>query len=228
MFIIQKTHICNFADDNTIYSSASSAEEVISSLEHDLNNLLSWFSSNQLVVNPEKFQMMLLGTAETDIQITVEGFKIDQSDSVKLLGVTLDKKLSFEKHINSVCVKVRRGIWCLRRVRNYLNCKQALSSCNSYIQSHSNYCPLIWMFCNKICYTVIDIIQKRALRALYNAYDLSLDELLQLDGSVRIHTMHIRFLMIEVFKTVHGSNPCFKFYERALHSEINSVLSKKP
>ena len=68
-------------------------------------------------------ELTVLGTAETDIQITVEGFKIDQSDSVKLLGVTLDKKLSFEKHTNSVCVKARRGIWCLRRVRNYLNCK---------------------------------------------------------------------------------------------------------
>ena len=59
VFIVQKTHICNFANDNTIYSSASSAEEVISSLKHDLNNLLSWFSSNQLVANPEKIQMML-------------------------------------------------------------------------------------------------------------------------------------------------------------------------
>ena len=128
---------------------------------------------------------------------------------MKLLVVTLDKKLSFEKHINSVCVKARRGIWCLRRVQNCLNCKQALSLYNSYIQSHFTYCPLIWMFCNKTCYTVIDSVQKRALRALYNAYDLSLDELPQLDRNVRIHTMHIRFLMIEVFKTVHGSNPCF-------------------
>ena len=93
--------------------------------------------------------------------------------------------------------------------RNYLNCKQALSLYNSYIQSHFNYCPLIWTFCNKTCYTVIGSDQKRALRALYNAYDLSLDELLQLDGNVRIHTMHIRFLMIEVFKTVRGSNLCF-------------------
>ena len=34
--ILGSTHICNFADDNTIYSSASSTEEVILSLKHDL------------------------------------------------------------------------------------------------------------------------------------------------------------------------------------------------
>ena len=54
LFVIQKTHICNFADDNTVYSSASSTEEVISSLKHDLHHVLRWFSSNQLVVNTEK------------------------------------------------------------------------------------------------------------------------------------------------------------------------------
>ena len=209
LFVIQKTHICNFADDNTIYSSASSTEEVISSLKHDLNHVLSWFSSNQLVANPEKFQMMLLGTNEKNIKLTVEGFTIDQSDSVKLLGVTLDKNLSFQEHINNVCVRARKSIWCLRRVRNYLNFKQALSLYNCYIQSYFSYCPLIWMFCNKTSYNMVDGVQKRALRALYNVYDLSLDELLRLDGKVRVHIIHIRFLLTEIFKTAHGLNPCF-------------------
>ena len=207
--VIQKTRICNFADDNTIYSFASSTEAVISNLKYDLIHVLSWFSSNELVANPNKFQLMLLGTDKTDTQMNVNGFIIDQSDSVKLLGVTLDKNLSFQSHISDLCTRASRSIRCLRRVRNYLDFWQALSLYNCYIQSYFNYCPLIWMFCNKTSYNMIDNVQKRALRALYNVYDLSLDELLNIDGNAKIHTINIRCLLIEIFKTIHGINPEF-------------------
>ena len=96
-----------------------------------------------------------------------------------------------------------------RRVRNFISFKQALSLYNCYIQSYFSYCPLIWMFCNKTSNIMIDNVQKRALRALYNVYDLSLDELLLLDGKERVHSIHIRFLLKEIFKTVNGLNPCF-------------------
>ena len=43
---------------------------------------------------------------------------------------------------------------------------------------------------------MIDNVQKRALRALYNVYDMLLDELLAFDGNVRIHTIDIRCLLI--------------------------------
>ena len=153
--------------------------------------------------------MMLLGTNDNSINIAIEGFIISQSDSVKLLGVTLDKNLSFQEHIANICAKARKGIWCLRRVRNFINFKQAVCLYNCYVQSYLSYCPLIWMFCNKTSYDMIDNVQKRALRALYNEYDASLDELLERDGTDRIHTIHIRFLLTEIFKTVNGLNPCF-------------------
>ena len=44
---------------------------------------------------------------------------------------------------------------------------------------------------------------------IYNVYDMSLDELLEIDGNVRIHTINIRCLLIEIFKTMHGLNPSF-------------------
>ena len=59
--IVEKTSICNFADDNTIYSCGNTVKNVMSNLQDDLVKALSWFSSNHLVANPEKFQMMFLG-----------------------------------------------------------------------------------------------------------------------------------------------------------------------
>ena len=56
------------------------------------------------------------------------------------------------------------------------------------------------MFCSKKCNYIIDKPHKRALRAVYENWDASLEELLDVDGSVKIHTRNLRALMIEVFK----------------------------
>ena len=46
---ISRSEVCNFADDNTIYSCASTIDAVIPDLEVDLSNSLSWFKVNQMV-----------------------------------------------------------------------------------------------------------------------------------------------------------------------------------
>ena len=58
---IEKSEVCNFADDNTLYVCDPSVENVINSLQTDLDNLIKWFTDNSLVANPSKFQLMFLG-----------------------------------------------------------------------------------------------------------------------------------------------------------------------
>ena len=53
--------ICNFADDNTIYSCGIDLHEIVTNLESDLSRLLEWFTNNGMVANPKKFQLMFLG-----------------------------------------------------------------------------------------------------------------------------------------------------------------------
>ena len=54
-----------------------------------------------MVVNPEKFQVMFLG-CKTEESLEIDGHTLESSDTVKLLGVTLDKKLNFNDHINDM------------------------------------------------------------------------------------------------------------------------------
>ena len=56
--------LSNFADDNTIDACSETIENVIDKLEQDLVTALNWFRNNALVVNPEKFQIMLLGVKD--------------------------------------------------------------------------------------------------------------------------------------------------------------------
>ena len=100
LLFITKTEICNFADDNTIYSCSDSHESVISCLEIELNRWLSWFKSNQLVANPQKIQIMFLGVKDADFySLCIEGNAIPVTNHVKLLGIYI----KFDMHINNLC-----------------------------------------------------------------------------------------------------------------------------
>ena len=45
--------------------------------------------------------------------------------SVKLLGITIDKELKFDKHVDKICSKVKRKLSVLSRMRSFLSaCRQ--------------------------------------------------------------------------------------------------------
>ena len=147
--IVEKTCICNFAaDDNTIYSCGTTVVNVMTNLQHDLAKVLSWFSSNQLVANPGKFQMMFLGCKNTDLTKHVESIVIRSSDSVKLLGITFDNKLSFANHIINLCKRASYSVRFLYRIRNYIDTKRVyfiislFYRINIYIRS--NNLDVLW------------------------------------------------------------------------------------
>ena len=56
-----KSEICNFADDNTLYSCEKDLNEIVTNLEIDLSRLFKWFAENGMAANPKKFQLMFLG-----------------------------------------------------------------------------------------------------------------------------------------------------------------------
>ena len=53
--VVEKSDICNFVDDNTLYSHGSNFPLILNNLEHDMTNLLYWFKINSLKGNPGKF-----------------------------------------------------------------------------------------------------------------------------------------------------------------------------
>ena len=58
-----------------------------------------------MITNPKRFQAMLVSkrknTITADLAISVNDVDMRPNNSVKLLGITLDNKLNFEKHISS-------------------------------------------------------------------------------------------------------------------------------
>ena len=96
IFFIQETKVCNFADDTTIYSCSLNYKEAAHKLSNDTHIVLNWFKVNSMVANPGKFQIMFLGSKIDNCKITfaIENKQIKCKREVKLLGITIDEKLT--------------------------------------------------------------------------------------------------------------------------------------
>ena len=148
MMFIEKTDICHFADDNTLYKSSPSLSVKLNCLEHDTTIVLNWFKVTSLKSNPPKFQFMFSGGKKSfQYKCKFEDTYIFSKDKVILLGITIRNKLTFEAHIEIFCKKASCTLWALQRIRKFLTVMQAKALASSFVNSQFNYCSIVWMFC---------------------------------------------------------------------------------
>ena len=102
---IENTKITNYADDNTPYAIESSVDKLIETLEHDTNILLTWFITNEMKSNNATCHLLIINNENNTINVGDE--EITGCKSVKLLGITIDKKLNFNNHFTKICVKAK-------------------------------------------------------------------------------------------------------------------------
>ena len=120
LLFLERTSICNFADDNTIYRCDSVLEIILEDLQHDVKIPLNWFKIDSMKPNPKKMQFMILGKSSrlTDI-LNINNIKIRESQKVLLLGLTVDNCLTFKDHIDALCRNANYKLHVLRRIRKY-------------------------------------------------------------------------------------------------------------
>ena len=144
---IVKSEVCNFADDNTLYSFDKKLVTIFPNLKYDLGNVLSWFQANSVKANSSKLQFMILGDKQnTSLVLNINGKKINNSREIELLGIAIDNQLKFKKHIENLCKKASLKLHALRRTHKFLMIEKARILANAFINSQFNYTPFIWMF----------------------------------------------------------------------------------
>ena len=167
-YFIKNAHVHNIPDDNTLITFAQNFGTLISVLEFESNIVIDWFETNKTIVNPGKFQLIIIDEKKQDH--TKETFQIgdkviETSTSVKLLGVQIDYKLNFNLLITTICRSAANQLNALIRLKLFLSFEAEKVLVNSYfIQTSFNYCPLVWMFSSVKSLNKIESLQKRALR----------------------------------------------------------------
>ena len=84
---------------------------------------------------------------------------VKRSDSVKYLGLLIDEKLTWEKHIDELGSKIVQYASIFRRVRDLLPTNRLQSLFNSLIQSRIDYAIEIYGDANNTAFTLPQLNQ---------------------------------------------------------------------
>ena len=82
---------------------------------HNGERMTKWHQDNLSKVNYDKYQAMVLGNpkGERNVDLDICDEKVEQSQSIKILGVNLDENRNFRDHLRSVCKNVGGRRWFL-------------------------------------------------------------------------------------------------------------------
>ena len=86
--VLDETKIANYADDNSTYTVKQTVDEMLKTLETETNTVLNWFKLNEMKSN-DKCHLIVVNNDNASVCL---GSEINESsNSVELLGVTIDK-----------------------------------------------------------------------------------------------------------------------------------------
>ncbi len=126
-YFIEIYDLANYADDNTLDHIASTIETgLLSALQNDTTNTIKWFEENYMQANPTKFEFMFMKkyTSKEILFPNVNDIKIPAETEVKLLGMTIDNKLKFGKHVDKLCKSAAWQLNVLYRFRGTFDIKE--------------------------------------------------------------------------------------------------------
>ena len=155
--------------------------------------------------------------------LNINDLTINSKNSVKLLGIEIDNRLSFEKHISTLCNKASNQLNAIGRIQKFMGFKEKEVLLNSFVYSNFNYCPLVWHFCSSKSLYKIEKIQERALRLLHNDFTSDYAELLKKSGKTTMEIKRLRCLALEIFKTVNNMNP---YYMKEIFSQTTNLTHR--
>ena len=105
-----------FADDCLLYRVISNQKDA-ASLQEDLNHLQEWERDWQMNFNPDKCEHIRITNKRKIIQTSykIHGQVLKETTKAKYLGVTIDKTLSWNSHIDMVTKRANQTISFLQR-----------------------------------------------------------------------------------------------------------------
>ena len=167
-----------FTDGTSLSYSASTTSGLQNVINSELKKLNSWLITNRLSLNTVKMEFMVIGSQQklrsidSEINMKINENEITRVDSVKSLGVYIDKHLAWHDHIDKLCKKVASAIDALKRVRSFITIDASTQIYQSLIQPHFDYCCMVWDGLGETLSTKLQKLQNRAARVVMrSSYD---------------------------------------------------------
>ena len=131
-------HKCaiSYADDTTLVIPSSNIKSALTNTEQHFNKIHNWFTHNGFLLNIPKSTCMIISnrTVPSNLTVLLSGSRLKVGDSLALVGVTLDPKLSFVKQSRKSKSVVSSLLYSLKKIRHFLTTSEALKIYESIIR----------------------------------------------------------------------------------------------
>ena len=139
------------------------------------DNFKDWCLKNDMRIHLKKTSVMTVGSRQAltkidSFKILLDNELINSVENQKLLGIIIDKSLTWDKQIDAVCLNVTRRITLLKLLSKFVDQKSLNQYYNSYILPIFDYGCLIWGRCSAFNTNRLVKLQKRAARIILNVY----------------------------------------------------------
>ena len=157
-----------YADDTTMCFSGPSLPELIQTCNSDLNKFSNWANANKLSINIDKtnFSFVTNRPYPNFPIVYLNQRALTHKSEVKFLGVILDEKLKFDKHVKYVRNKISKSIGIINNLKEYVPLSVLKSLYYSFIYPYLIYCVTAWGGTYSTHIEPLRIIQKRAIRTI--------------------------------------------------------------
>ena len=203
LFIIYINDIVNctslsavlFADDAAFIGSHESIKHLKRIMNSQTKSICEWLVTNRLTINAKKTKYMILHRRRDPkflkkvkkFRLNVNYYCIKQVSEFKYLGVLLDNKLNWHKHIETLCSKVSKASGVLYRLKKLpKNAKKLLY--HSLISSKLRYGVASWGSANSTSLNRLMILNQKAVRYVTNFHS---------SGDLHIAFKNMNFLSID-------------------------------
>ena len=109
--------------------------------------------------------------------VLINNVPVPRTESYTCLGVELDERLTWEKHIDKICAKVGAGIGVTRRMRPFVPLETLKLIYNALVQPYFDYCSPLWDNCGGGLKDKLQRVQNRAVRVITGStFDIRSDD----------------------------------------------------
>ena len=149
--ILDGTRSFIYADDLCVTAQYPTFQEVEQQIEEALGELTHYYRSNSLRANPDKTQVTAFHLrnreAKRSLQVSWNGVDLENTDTPKYLGVTLDRTLSYKTHIHNTKMKVATRNNLLKKLANSrwgTNARTIRTTALALCYSTAEYAAPVW------------------------------------------------------------------------------------
>ena len=140
-------------------------------VNNELSKLSNWLTANKLTLNVDKSNFLIFKPKNasnnlSQIKLEINGELLKEKTESKYLGITIDNKLTFSKHISDIHKKIVKGNCLLAKLRHYLPKKLLKNIYGAHVQPFLNYGILVWSMASNTNINQLSELQDKSLRIL--------------------------------------------------------------